>query len=141
MKKIDRSKRLIATVTDVKYITDETAEIIVCVILSNIHFRNTHLGSIKIDGISVCVDNNFDIKFGKTLARAKAELAMYKEIKNKCLKNIKTFTENCIEQGPFTKSHIEKLEIQTNTIIFAESMIKHQVNYINKLIRTQYPNE
>lgn len=139
MKKINRNKRIVVTTMDIKYIVDEKEKIIECVIKGNIRHRNKHLGSLKVVGVAICVDNDFNIEFGKTLARAKAELEMYKEIRNKCLTNIFHNIEN--NDPSYLKTDIKAFQLYLNTIDFSEAMIKHQINYINNIIRIQYPNE
>lgn len=137
MKKINRNERIVATVNKIDYICDQSAGGILCKISINFRTKNKPLKHIVSQGIAINSDLEFDSKFGEKLARAKAEYNTYYELKKYAINCISNNINSNLDFIDMTY-YLKVLPIYLNTIQFADAMIKHQENYIHKLIRNKY---
>lgn len=132
MKKINRNERIVATVNGIDYVCDKDAGGVLCKISVKFRIKDKFLKYIVVQGLAINSDSEFDAEFGEKLARAKAEYNMYLELKKYVINHI----DSNVDFMYMINSKI--LPIYLNTIKFADSMIKHQENYIHKLIRNKY---
>lgn len=140
MKKMSKNDRFVATIKGINYSAFKSEGITVCNLTVQMRYRNNIITEFHITNIARSVEKvkDYDIEFGKKLARAKVELNMYENVKEKVAKLI--FNKATIKDFN-NDTAIKDVIIMMNTIQFCNKMIKHQTTYINKLIRNKFPNE
>jgi len=140
MEKISKDNRFVATIENINYGSFNSEGVTVCNITAVMRFRSKVIDKLHIVTIARSVEStqDYDVEYGKTLARAKAEMKMYESIKEKITNAI---LNNATTKDFNNDKAIKDAIIMMNTIQFCNKMIKHQITYINKLIRNKFPNE
>lgn len=141
MHKINRNQRVVATVKEITYNEFESEGIVQCDVVVNYRWLNNIFGVTRTTKIAINVDGieKYDLGFGKELARAKAELQVYISLKKLAVDNMTSDVVDTDIVDSYTSTDL--LRVWLNTIDFANKMIKHQKDFIHKLIRNKYPNE